>query len=267
MLKGLIKTFLRQLAPHTFLSLMSWRSNRQAQRVMDQHGVPAITAAFVNRNGTRVVGGPFAGMAYVTRSAGSSFLPKLVGSYERELHPALERILKVSYDSVIDVGCAEGYYAVGLALHLPGSPRVYAFDLDPSARRMCRDLSEKNHVPEQVTIGGFCDAARLQGLIGTRTLVVSDCEGFEIELLDPGRAPALRTAEIVVELHEIQKPGTTATLLKRFEATHHVHLVDTEDRKSTDYPVLEFLSETERAVALSEFRNGPMQWAILIPKN
>jgi hypothetical protein len=205
-------------------------------------------------------------MAYVTRSAGSSFLPKLVGSYERELHPVLERLLKISYDTVIDVGCAEGYYAVGLALRLPGTPSVYAFDLDPGARRMCRELSTMNGVVGRITIGGFCDAARLEELIARRSLVVSDCEGFELELLDPRRAPALRRAEIVVELHEMLKPGTTAALRERFETTHHIQLVDTEDRNPADYPAIYFLSEAERAIALSEFRNGPMQWAIMIPK-
>src|SRR5271170_2035809 len=40
---------------------------------------------------------------------------KLVGLYEAELHPALHDLALTPPPVVINVGCAEGYYAVGLA--------------------------------------------------------------------------------------------------------------------------------------------------------
>ncbi len=41
-----------------------------------------------------VLHGPFVGMKYPgTEAAGSAFIPKLLGSYEKELHPLLERLL------------------------------------------------------------------------------------------------------------------------------------------------------------------------------
>jgi hypothetical protein len=43
----------------------------------------------------------------------STFIPKIIGSYECELHPAIEEIIVNNYAEVWDVGCAEGYYAVG----------------------------------------------------------------------------------------------------------------------------------------------------------
>ena len=85
--------------------------------------------------------GPFTGMKYPkAEAAGSAFIPKLLGSYERELHPMIERLIAKGYDDVIDVGCAEGYYATGMALRLPGA-RVHAYDTSETARDLCSAMA------------------------------------------------------------------------------------------------------------------------------
>src|SRR5262245_56331762 len=56
--------------------------------------------------------GFFKGMQYPrNRSISSALFPKLLGTYERELHPVLERICKEPYEGIVNIGCAEGYYA------------------------------------------------------------------------------------------------------------------------------------------------------------
>ena len=63
--------------------------------------------------------GPFAGMRYPgVQSVCSTIVPKLIGCYEKELHSVIELICSQQYNSVVDIGCAEGYYAVGLAMRL-----------------------------------------------------------------------------------------------------------------------------------------------------
>ena len=59
--------------------------------------------------------------------------PYQVGSFELELHPAVERIVAERPATVVNVGSAEGYYAVGLAMRLAGA-RVVGFELDPALR-------------------------------------------------------------------------------------------------------------------------------------
>jgi hypothetical protein len=44
---------------------------------------------------------------------------KLLGLYEKELEPALETVVQSKPDAVIVVGCAEGFYALGLARLIP----------------------------------------------------------------------------------------------------------------------------------------------------
>ncbi len=91
---------------------------------------------------------------------------------------------------VVDIGAAEGYYAVGLARRLPRC-RIVAFDIDPIARKMCRRLAKLNGVRDRVEVRGECDTTYLWTL-PPHSFVLSDCEGAEKTLLDPDRAPALK---------------------------------------------------------------------------
>jgi hypothetical protein len=233
---------------------------------MARHGVPAIAADIIERGGPKVLGGPFAGMVYITESAGSSFVPKLIGSYECELHGVLEKILASHYDVVVDVGCAEGFYAVGLSMRLVGTPKIYAFDINPKARKLCQTLARENGVEDKIIISGYCDAERLQTVLHGKSLVMCDCEGYEVDLLQPAVAPALANADILVELHDPLKPGITPTMMNRFAGSHDVQLIDSTDRDPADYPVVEFLNPEQRTIAVSEFRHGPQQWAFMTPK-
>src|SRR3989344_7241810 len=60
--------------------------------------VPFIWA----KTGGMVASGPFEGMKYVKDSVGSRLLPKLLGTYELELHPTIEKVCRESFDTIID---------------------------------------------------------------------------------------------------------------------------------------------------------------------
>ena len=60
--------------------LAIWRSRMIARALRDQ-------------NGGRVLGGPFAGMAYVEDATEGALAPRLIGTYEDELHPHLAAAL------------------------------------------------------------------------------------------------------------------------------------------------------------------------------
>src|SRR5262249_39474913 len=139
-------------------------------------------------------------------ACGSMLAPKLVGSYETEIQPFVRRILQTDYRALLDVGCAEGYYAVGFAARMP-LVHVYAFDIDPEARRLCAELAQKNGVLDRIDIRERCDPEALRYLPITGALIVSDCEGYEQDLLRPDLVPDLRFADVLVELHEGLIPG------------------------------------------------------------
>jgi hypothetical protein len=132
-----------------------------------------IANTFISRHGARVLGGPFAGMAYVSEASEGALVPRLLGTYEDELHPYLRAFAAEGLDTVIDVGCAEGYYAVGLARLMP-EVTVQAYDIDEKARRACAGLAEQNGVAPRVIIGGEFAPDGFEAFAGRRVLVMVD---------------------------------------------------------------------------------------------
>jgi hypothetical protein len=256
-----VKKALKRLSPGLFRA-----AKRRYRRVQFRfaHGGSEHRAkrALVRRHGKSVLTGPFKGMRYGDDVACSAYVAKLVGSYEQELHAVISEIIGTGYKAIVDVGCAEGYYAVGFAIRMPDA-LVHAFDTDSDARWYCAELAKLNGVSNRVKTGGFCDHAALQAICGSETLVLCDCEGFELELLDPARAPGLATTDILVELHDFIRPGISAELLSRFRTTHEVRLLDTTDRNPEDYTVLQDVAPADRYWAVREGRPAKMQWAFL----
>src|SRR6266852_7856164 len=74
----------------------------------------------------RVVAGPFKGMNIPLSDVSKRLLPSYVlGSTELELKGLIERLIARRYSTIINVGEADGYYAVGFARRSPQS-RVIA---------------------------------------------------------------------------------------------------------------------------------------------
>ena len=239
----------RALGPAHPPVLRRWRQLQAAKRV---RRLSSITRAFVAWHGLTVSGGPFAGLRYPDASA-SSLIPKLLGAYERELHGAIERAAAAEPEQIVNVGAADGYYAVGLARRCPAA-RVHAFEADARARELLARVAKTNHVTLEIHGAATIDA--LGRLAAARTLVMIDCEGCEGSLLDPDRLPLLRTATIVAELHDFAVPGETVTA--RFAATHEVTIIHTGPQPPD--------RDSKLSLALSEYRPGPMRWAVMIPR-
>jgi len=101
--------------------------------------------------------GPFAGMRLPDESSwsGGDGSSKLLGCYEQELHSTVEKAIARQPEVLINIGCAEGYYAVGLARRLP-TAQVFAFDTDEKAQSICRLAAQLNGVENQLVIEGEC---------------------------------------------------------------------------------------------------------------
>lgn len=261
-----IKRLLSFIAPKAAGRWQEVRHRRHIRRFEKRMGLPELTQAFIAQHGQCVLSGPFAGMAYVLQATGSALMPKLVGCYEAELDAVIEQIVATNYAVVVDIGCAEGYYANGLALCLP-STRIYAFDIDPEAQALCKKMAQLNGVQEQVTVFGECHHSSLNTLLTGHSLIVCDCEGYEAELLKPDLVPAMAQADILVEFHDQLRPGLTSLILKRFQGTHQVTMITAVERDTKDYPQLRFSETGQRQIAVSEFRPAGQQWGFFQAKS
>jgi hypothetical protein len=228
--------------------------------------VRALTREFERRQGLTVKRGPFAGLTYPESLADADFLvAKLLGLYEQEVHDAIKGWISREPALVVNIGAAEGYFAVGLARALPGAT-VLAFELDDETRAQCVELAEANGVAERVRPAGECTLEDLARVQREDVVVLCDCEGCELELLDPVRVPAMREWDLLVELHDFVNPAISTKVPARFSQTHSVGLIPSRPRDDDVPPELSDLRPTERRLLLSERRPAPMEWARMTPR-
>lgn len=221
----------------------------------------------ITRTNRTVLAGPFAGMRYVDKAWGSAYVPKLLGAYEKELYPLIEQVADEDYDTLIDVGVAEGYFAVGLAIR--GKARVIGFESDPRARALAGELAKKNGVQDHVELRGDCTPTELESVLADsrRPFLLCDVDGYETTLLDPRRAPCLARASILVELHEFARPGVTAEFFRRFGDSHHIELIWQTPRTAADFPLkTRWALKRDLRHMVDELRPSEQSWMWLTPK-
>lgn len=229
-----------------------------ALRVLAKWRSELVANTVATRSGTTIQSGPFQGTDYSAAASEGSRAARLLGVYEASLAPIIETIIARAYPLVIDVGSAEGYYAIGLARRMTTS-HVMARDANPAARLLCAKLAALNGVADRVEVGGLMDHADFDRCTNQPTVIICDIEGAEDALLDPVAAPGLRQADILVECHDVMQPGLADRLSARFAATHSVTRIDRQ--LSTFLPAwMEELSDLDRLIALWEWRSGPTPW-------
>ena len=241
-------------------------ASEERQLYLHDRGAERLAPEVGARLGSRVMAGPFAGLEYPTfRSSGSALFPKILGSYEQELQPLIESLVARDYSTVIDIGAAEGYYAVGMARRLPRAT-VYAFEANARGAAQLSEVAIANGVADRVIARGRCNVEDLVALDLTgRPLIISDCEGAEVALLDPRAVPALTHCDILLEFHSLRGADPHALFRERFRGTHDIQIIDVQPRDPDAYPALGFLSAADREHVLYE---GPraVGWGLFSAK-
>ena len=264
-MKQLIKRLFYRVHPRLATSFFSERARAHSHRVIESWGCRPINEMLIARFGERVVGGPFRGLTLSPMTRSEQLGPYLLGVYERELEPAWGCLLSGSFSQIVDVGAKFGYYAVGLAREFPDS-RVVAFDTDRWARAALGEMTRANGTPN-VEIKGYCDPSWLASNLADGALIVSDCEGFEADLLCSIPIPNLDSATLLIELHEAMAPGVTGRLLARLGPTHRLSEIRTDpgDAAPPGGFDLDGLDEGQRSLALREVRPS-QSWLLGLPR-
>ena len=223
-----------------------------------------IQNTLIEQNGCTVINGPLKGLNFLERSAEGCHVAKLLGCYEQPLHVHIENAIKRGYKKVVNIGSAEGYYTVGIALRLPDA-EIYAFDTDNNAQNSCIELARKNAVEERVQVSGLFSPENFTDYAGGDSLILCDIEGAEAELLDPAVSPALERIDLIVEAHECLRPGVTELLMNRFSETHEIILVEDSGLRNLEIvpPWFNKLAHLDQILATWEWRSGPTPWLVM----
>lgn len=248
-----------------YLIKTNWDLIRQAlNKKKTENGLKNVIAG-INKL-TVVKSGPFVGMRYPKALAyGSSFFPKILGTYEKEIQDYIAALKDRSYDTVIDIGCAEGYYAVGLKKMFPNA-KVYAIDINANARKFCKEMAKLNNCLHDFTIAPSADHSFLKSIVTNNTLIVSDCEGYEAILFNSNNYDEFSRCDLIIETHDFIDPSISVNLEQRFSKTHSVVVVQSLDDnlKAKYYQTSEIkdLDFQKKKYLLSENRPQTMEWLI-----
>lgn len=217
--------------------------------------------------GETVVSGPFKNMVYPALiSHGSVIYPKILGTYESELHEVIRSLPIADYDVIIDIGCAEGYYAVGFGL-LNSKASIFAYDIDYGARQRCRMMADENGIGERMLIGQYFNSNDLKTINPSlRTLIICDCEGYERHLFNDDNIGFLQNSDLIIETHDCFDIGVSLYLKNLFKHSHKLRSVFSVDdiQKALTYQIeaissLDLLTKLE---ALRENRSTIMEWVV-----
>jgi hypothetical protein len=193
----------------------------------------------------------------------------LLGTYEQEV----QSIIAVNaglYDCLIDIGAADGYYAVGcitkdLFLH------CHAFESVERSRSNILHLSMLNSVADRITIHGTATQDALLQLpesCAASAFLLVDIEGGEFELISSKLIHHFTSAYFVIELHPTTRPDgerEVSLLRERFSSTHQTWTVGQGARDPGQFEFLRHLHDNERWLLVSENRGQWMEWLIAKP--
>ncbi|MCM8809506.1 MAG: 50S ribosomal protein L11 methyltransferase [Candidatus Omnitrophica bacterium] len=219
----------------------------------------------------KVINGPFKEMKYSElKSICSALAPKLLGTYESELHDLIEEICKKKYSTIINIGCAEGYYAIGFAMRIPEA-RIYAFDIDDEARKLCYKNALINNVSDRIIISKYFSLEKIDEIkLNGDGLIFSDCEGAERYIFykeTKNWGILVNKFDLLIEVHEKDVPGTTKYLIDLFSEAYIIKKILSVDDELKPYifncKALEIMEEKEKIELMSEGRGYQILWLFL----
>ena len=217
-----------------------------------------------------VLNGPFKGMKYPKyRSRSSSLYSKLIGSYEMEITDYILTAIDDKYQQVIDIGCAEGYYAVGLALKIEKTT-VYAYDIDSEARKLTTEMANINDVSKKVVVRKSIKSSSFSEFdLTKKTLIISDIEGAERFIFNSSNIKLFKNCFLIIETHDWVDINISTDLENLFSPTHNVKAIqsigDNIKAKNYSFTELENLDLLTKYRIFEEGRRYVDEWLIISP--
>jgi hypothetical protein len=258
-IKKCTKKVIMRVFPEAALKFFSIRSRRKIEAQTRTLGLDIVAREIARATGGAVAAGPFAGLKLNYEAFPTHASPKFLGTYEQELHSIIERAIELKPKYILNVGCAEGFYAVGLATRLSGA-QIFAADADPKALTATARNAALNGVSGRVHPVGLVKPGKLHKYLrADASLIVMDCEGAEFNLLDPTNDPELLQTNIIVEIH--REFGNPDQIIQRFQRTHSIIEVCPSDRLETNI-VLDRIKGVDMVSAAKEWRGNQM-WLFL----
>ena len=178
--------------------------------------------------------------------------------------------LSKSQDLLVDIGSADGYFAVGaMRANLFGS--CICFERSEKGRAVLSENAKANKVADRLSILDAATPASLRSAIpsGRSGVILCDIEGAEFSVLDEDVLRHFAQMHVIIELHDFlieDGPAQRDALVQRAEQVFTVEYLKRTAPPIYDFPELKAFDDNHRLLAFSEGRDTETDWLVLNPK-
>ena len=221
----------------------------------------------------RVAYGPFKGMQLNKNIwwSRNDLITQTLGIYEEHILEKIKFFSKYGATAFIDIGAADGYFAVGMA-YSKLYEKVYAFEIEEDGRNRIIENALRNNCEKKIQVFGKANLKSIKKItaIEKKATFLIDIEGSEYDFLDTNMLEALANHFVICELHPwLVNDGEMLQekLLESASSFFDVDLIKRESYNPNNFSDFDNLSDEERLIAVGEGRERNMYWMILSPRN
>ena len=191
-----------------------------------------------------------------------------LGLYEKEILDLISS--QGPFDTFLDIGAADGYYAVGL-LHAKMTKKAICFESSAEGQRAISQNWLRNEKPGELEIHGEANEksiATVANNLPEKTLVLIDIEGFEFQLLSQEILAALSKCTVIIEVHNWVDGFEEAYsgLLKELDRFFDISIISPLERNTQNIELLRSYTDDNRLLVSSERRPCLMRFLHVTPK-
>ncbi len=242
----------------------AWRQETVAQRQV------RISREVYQICGGSVRYGPFADLKLCDDNwwGCSDLGSQCLGLYEKEILDLIAR-RGGAFSTFVDIGAADGYYAVGM-LQSGLVSQAVCFEKSQKGRATIEKNWNLNGAPGQLDIFAEATAQSIQNLsddLLSRALILIDIEGAEFDLLRPAVLEKLRFCEFWLEIHNWVEefPEKYQRLLHEASVFFDVSVIPRVERPTVHLDELRSFTDDNRLLLTSERRPCLMRFLRLAP--
>jgi len=194
---------------------------------------------------------------------------KLLGQYELQVTNKIIECSK-NYDIFIDIGAADGYYAVGCIFSNLFSESI-CFEISEKGRKIIEENSILNGVYDRIKIFGIANTNSIKNVLtsDTEALILIDIEGDEFDLLSDDFLFFCKKSTLIIELHDkFVNTGVNNRddLFNRANKYFEISYLERVNPDIYSFNELDYLNDNYRQLVFSEGRPIKMEWVCFTPK-
>jgi len=193
-----------------------------------------------------------------------------LGLYEKEILNFIENIQPGQFSTFLDIGAADGYYAVGI-LFSGKIKQSICFERTDKGRKAIQKNWIANGSKGRLRVEGIANRTTLSSLTDydlEKALILIDIEGDEFELLDYDVLYMLRRSTILLEIHNwvVGFEEKYKKLLSNLDRLFSIEIIERVDRQVEKFNELRDFTDDNRLLLVSERRPCLMRFLQLTPK-